>query len=881
MHRVIESIQTAPRSSVFVFPSEIIASFWRRKYLDSNRAVRADRFISWDVFKENGFLLTQVAVPVNRLVRMLFAADLLKRNAAEGFLEMLILPARAEAWKPFVKSIAGMLPLLDRLLREEDISTWLDQRYRRDFMAIGQRYRDFLARHGLFEPSFEPIVPAQLDRSYIVFFPSVIQDYDEFAPYLDQTHVTVVDAEDVASGPIGAYANSRHEIRAFCIACRELLDAGVPSTDIVVTLATSAGYVEELRDEAALFDLPLALRIGKPLADYPIVRLYRLLSSVVTGGYSVDALKQLLLNTVFPWKSPELGRRLVAFGIEHFGLRNFSQGGRYRDLWDQRLSASPDVALRGFYRTLRRSAEAVVMAKTFDDLRQAVLLFNSRFLQTDRLGVEQERSFSAALDELPRLQDAANLVPSLEIESPYSLWSTSLMDRQYVQATRSGGIPVYEYRVAAGIRPSHHFILGAGQGGVSVKQPRYPFLPANLLPEQYRDGRDFSGAFLDLYAASGGQVSFSYSKESYDGPALAPDRFLLSDSVVVPDDTWRSTDPYRHETEVWAGTRETPDLVFSLQKAGIGTMASAAFLDKGFSLVSNPVADSNLAELLKSRQTSDYGEIRISPTGLDSWSSCRFAYLLSGVLGLREHDYDVVYQSARQTGVILHRVFAAVTLELDRLAKEQSPDEFEPSKIFEIVADTLDRWQGPRFIPPVWADQRRSVAEIVDGFLAAEQSFARGTSIHSVEDSFEIRSVHPGVTLHGRIDRISKRDDLFIIIDYKKRLWRKRSGMVAPDGSLITYQIPCYVLLVEDQCGAVGEALYYDMTAQKYEVVFGEAKPWFDDNERAGLEIQTRSAIAQMSEAITNGAYQPPSPRGSCLGCDFRAICREKYLERQ
>ena len=280
---------------------------------------------------------------------------------------------------------------------------------------------------------------------------------------------------------------------------------------------------------------------------------------------------------------------------------------------------------------------------------------------------------------------------------------------------------------------------------------------------------------------------------------------------------------------------------------------------------------------------SDYGEVRVSPTGLDSWSSCRFSYLLSRVLGLRDHDYDVVYQSPREAGVILHRVFAEVTLELDRLAEERSADEplSHSSRIAEVVAETLDRWQGPRFIPPVWTDQRRRVEEFVQGFLVAEGSFAQGTRIHSVEDSFEVRSIRPGVTLHGRIDRISKRDDTFVIIDYKKRLWKKRSGMMAPDGSLTTYQIPCYVLLVEDQIGTVSEALYYDMTAHKYESVFGATKPWFDDGERVGLEAQTYAAIEQMNEAITLGAYQPPSPRGSCQGCDFRAICREKYLVRQ
>ena len=88
--------------------------------------MRSDRFISWDTFKERAFALTHAAKPANRLVRMLFAADLLRRNADDDtFLRTIVLPDFAASWKPFVTTIARMLPSLGRLMAEEDLPAWM------------------------------------------------------------------------------------------------------------------------------------------------------------------------------------------------------------------------------------------------------------------------------------------------------------------------------------------------------------------------------------------------------------------------------------------------------------------------------------------------------------------------------------------------------------------------------------------------------------------------------------------------------------------------------------------------------------------------------------------------------------------------------------
>ena len=123
-------------------------------------------------------------------------------------------------------------------------------------------------------------------------------------------------------------------------------------------------------------------------------------------------------------------------------------------------------------------------------------------------------------------------------------------------------------------------------------------------------------------------------------------------------------------------------------------------------------------------------------------------------------------------------------------------------------------------------------------------------------------------------------DGGYIVVDYKSRLWKKRAGMVTRDGTLVSFQVPVYLLLVEGTYGSVSDALYYDIYKGAYSSVFGGKKPWFDDQERVELLNQTTTAVSRMVKGISASIYTTPGPGEVCEGCDFRAVCREKYRVR-
>jgi len=194
-----------------------------------------------------------------------------------------------------------------------------------------------------------------------------------------------------------------------------------------------------------------------------------------------------------------------------------------------------------------------------------------------------------------------------------------------------------------------------------------------------------------------------------------------------------------------------------------------------------------------------------------------------------------------------------------------------------VLQKVFASWLGARFLLPVQNDVRRRAEEYLRAFLEAEQQMFQDTRVRALEVPLEAAVDIPGVVLHGRIDRVSERAGRYIVVDYKTHLWKKAAGMVTLDGELYSFQIPIYLLLVERAYGPVAEALYYDIHAGAYYNVFGGGKPWFSDEKREDLLRQTAEAIARMHRDVTGGHFETPSPKGGCVPCEFRPVCREKY----
>ncbi len=861
------------REICFVFPSEVAAGFWIRYALSltGRKAIRSDRFISWDTYKEASLSVNRNAVPANNVIRICFASDLLKRNAEDNrFIKALLLPDYANSWRPFIQVLARVLPTLGRLLTDERVA--LKKPLRDDLELIFKKYSDFLDSHRLFEPLYEP-AGAVFGGNTVVFFPDVILDFSEYQHLLDRKAITLVDGLEPMNASVITYPNAKVEVRQTCLACRRLLDAGTPPSAIAITLVSLKGYWEELRDTGCSYDIPFVPRAGKPLADYVSVQLYRLLSECVNLRFSVGVLKELFLHTAYPWENREIGRKLVRFGLDNYGIQNRDGSGSQIDEWRERLQLAGNGELLGFYVRFKRSVTNIVNAATFLDLRASVMAFNAEFLDTLEFSESLSRPFSAALDMLSRIEDTAAQIEDLQLDSPFSLWMLCLKERPYVPQTKGDGIPVYEYRVAAGIYPDHHFILGLSQEASSVQKRPYRFLPPTMLPEEVEEGEDFTRQFYRLYEHSGRVVTMSTAVEGFEGAATPVREF----AQAKPDES--AKDAYRWEKEYWSGHFSPPQYIHRRQRSGFNHFAGTGFIEKQADYTSDPITTPKPAREVSNRLQDSNGMVRISPTGLDTWKHCKFRFLLSRALGLEEEALDTVFTDPRELGILYHRLFAEA-MRLAEGATITNTKEVRSQTVYTVMQSVFNRWLGPRFLSPVRNDILRRAEQKLTSFLESDALKFEGSKLYSLEDTLERGFEQSGLVLYGRIDRISQQGEGFAVVDYKSRLWKKRAGMVTPQDELYSFQIPVYVLLVEGSYGPVSEALYYDIDSGTYYSVFGGDKPWFDDGEREELLRQTKNEIELMHRSISNAEYQTPAPKGGCEPCEFRPVCREKYRVR-
>ena len=809
------------RDMRFIFPSEVAAAFWRREALSLTlrRAVRADRFLSWDRFKEEIFARKQDAVPANSFVRICFAADLLSRNAeGKGLFRSLVLPQYRDSWRPFVRSVARMLPTLDELLQDGQVIPFVDPGLREEFTVIARLYREFLESHGFYEPLHEPKGVVSSPEG-IVFFSDVVLDFAEYEPFLDRMKVELFNDRGSLAATVVSYSNARVEVKQTCLVFRALLDAGIAPSAIAVTLTDPNGYVEELSDIAALYDIPITCRAGKPLADYTEVALYRKLSDCVASGFALSSLKALFINAAYPWRNPEHGRELLRFGIDNYGIQNLSGSAGQSDEWRRRLKPAGKPKLLEFYGRFKRAAESITGAASFSSLRAAVMSFNNSFLDTGGFSESQSLPFSAALDLLAGIEETSAHLQDLKMDSPFSLWMAYLAERRYVHPGRGNGIRVYEYRVAAGIYPEYHFILGVCQEASAVRKPQYPFVPLNMGGEGLQSKGDFTEAFMRLYQCSGRNVVFSGCKESFDGPVTPVRYFTSADPLPAQKDLYAS------EIRFWAGDGLEPRRVYRQQRSGLEYMGSTGLCGKGLDITEQPVTRPALARRITERLTDADGVLPISPSNLDEWYGCKFSYLLHRALGVERIDFDTVYTDPREAGILFHAVLAAA---LREAAGTPVVEGVDPARTVALVDGVFASWLGTKFLPPVWKDLRLRALECLFAFLKTDSIRFADTRLFTLEDSLKIDAGIPGVVLHGRIDRISERQGSFIVIDYKTNVRKKAAGMVAPDGVLFSFQVPIYLLLVEGTYGSVSEALYYDINKADYANVFGGAKPWFD-----------------------------------------------------
>ncbi len=869
----------------FVFPSQVAADFRLRRALSSGtvRALRKERFCSWDTFKEKSFDEARKERPVNGALRMLFAAALLEENSvSRPPLFTRLVPAEfADLSRSYRSLLVGMLPRLEGFGKEldaHDARGFFPPPFLADIDFLADRYRNFLSERGLFEPGSSIPEPEPLPGHSFIFFPEVIEDYGEYASVLSRcSWVTVLTTEQLsreeeANRPsLLRFPGAGAELARLMEEITRLLREGEDPEEIAITLPDRDEWRERLAAAAANRSIKLRFRGGDPLSESVPGRFLRALWETVSGDWELEQTGRLLLDRGVPWRGDDLLRMIVRFGRDYYCHRGARR-------WEERLRKADRPELAARFEKLREGISLLTEASSFALLRERIQPFLQTHLDSDAWSDADMPVLQRCLESLGDLVEAEAAAGPCEVGAVFPLWLSYLETKQYVRRQEKSGIAVYNYRVSAGISPRHHFLPGCGQEKSRVLIRRFPFLSEAQKKQLGGSEQDLSAPFIHLYAFAGSGAKFSFSDEGFGGPDLPPSELIdyeLAPGPVV------SADPYSSEALYWRGGR-APEWLWPEQKLGAGRFLATGGAGKRVSFTRNPVTSPAVLERLLSSLRGNKENLEISPSLLDAFWSCPFAFLADRCLKAREPELNIRYNDPRLTGNLFHKSAARFFYDLGEEAPFASRSAEELKDFMNSTVTSLFRqWRAggdPVPLPPVADSIERfvsgSASALTEAHLAAYGNY-RSTGI---EKRLETGAKGLAVLLAGRMDWIGRNDSGYLVVDYKKNLRLKKGDLLSQDADHYpsSFQIAFYRYLCREEGYGNVSAAYFDMTKERYTAVCGDGeKPWFSEEAAETMNDTLEQAVGNMVRRLKEGDFH--SDDSSCGGCSIRGACRERF----
>ncbi len=699
------------------------------------------------------------------------------------------------------------------------------------------------------------------------------------------------------------FENSVAEVDAVLSEAAELLASGCGQSDIAVTSADES-VTQILLSRARTRGIPLNCRSGKPLSEHPAGRLPELVRACRMSGFSLSSMKNLLMFRAFIWKNAEAAASLVRFGIENRCIKNTSDRPS-GDEWAKRLKVSGG-SLYSFYTGLKIRIGKICGSSSFAELSKELQIFVSTYLETDAeiWDADCEKVFQRTREVLSSLCDAEKQLVNVRIPDPLGLWIELLKEKIYVRRQDAPGISVYPYRVSALINPERHFIIGLSHESSAIVSSAFPFLTDLQRRNLNSTELNMTDDFLRIYSFSGKDVRMSCSADTPSGAALAPGVFIENgriDRVSFRDAGEQAeVSPVQAENLWWnkacsagfrASAAEPLPAISAVQCEGFGYALDTFMTPKGFDASDESFPSDFASARLIPQVSGDDGRLTVSATTLNRWSACRFSFLITDILSVREDAYILYPEDPWTAGTVLHDIlfdFFSRIRESGEAFRFSGRGEHYRLLIENSAAAVFDSWEkkGNYFFGPAWESFRRKAVQLLQRLPEAEAALCDGMRPVRLEEwfSFPVDSeAGIGIKAVGKVDRMSEGPDGAVIVDYKKS-WKKktREKFINKDssGNLDTpetgYQLPFYILLAREAGYKVAGTSYYSISGAQHFPVSGAGGVLSDEDAEQLCELTLRQ-INRMAADCTGGDY---TAEDRCGGCGLRAVCRKRFTVR-
>jgi ATP-dependent helicase/nuclease subunit B len=601
------------------------------------------------------------------------------------------------------------------------------------------------------------------------------------------------------------------------------------------------------------------------------------MGACLDSGFSLPALRDLLLDGSLPWRARGRGRNLVELGRRQRVVKDLPGS----DAWQRalrRAAEDPEAegagGLRAYHRKLAATLRRIGEAPDFRRLKEELTAFSKSLLAPSEWSRAELAAWQFALDTLDGLEEARAGVGALPA-SPFRLWLAFLAGTRYGAPVPEAGVNTYGYGVSAGIRPAHHFLIGASQAATRWVVKKLPGLGSHEEAALGELEHDLSDTRLALYALSGGQVHFSYARQGFQGSHLPPGFFVAA--RVVREAEEPAAHPDLLEERLWLGGPAPESPPSPPRQAGFRRALRTALAPKGLDLTRSPLARADLLQRALEALRDKEGLLGVSPTGLQLFRQCPFGFLLERLLGLRREEASPLAVEPMEFGSLLHRVLQVFH---ERVRRREPQARLAPERreayrrwLAGIVRGVFRAWPEPTPAAPAWRAARHLAEELCYRFLDRDLEELPGARVLATERFLRAPRPQAGIVLRGVIDRVSEWDGGLLVTDYKKKGTPTQAQIFGERP--VSFQMPFYAALLRDAGQPVASAAYYSIEEARYVWVTGGRRPMADGPAMEAALGRLELAVAEMVSRLRAGDFTAPR---TCASCGQRGVCRERFL---
>jgi len=728
--------------------------------------------------------------------------------------------------------------------------------------------------------------------------------------------------------------------------------AGTPPSDIVVVypaLRDNLGLIEEVFSD---FKIPWNTAVGAGLSRAPVIQFLTGIVNLAASGYTRENIVRLIKSPFFPKGQVSGGKTYLDAGEVDLVSRyariegsypNWTKqlGWLYQEMQDpEKAKNYPGISLHSVERVLEGIA---ILLNNLDNLskkkplrdhiegfREFLHLWSIPYLAgaPDELLHEQEiqinQKFHSSLDALARI--AWMPVEDAIDTKDFSRLITSIAEEKDNAARKDdGGVTVLGFRECPHMKFPVVFIGGLVEGVFPSLTTRLPF--TNSLENAKMGTRSLAEIlrveqYYFIAALLSAQKTAYLSAPLADGekPLLTSaffERVRMRAGLSQWPDAGGIVPASRRTAAVQAGEsirdEETCSALDMIPESrGIDDLVERINMERYYrrGVCDSPydgiLSDASICGVLAERYSPEHV---YSPTSLETYANCPFAYFLNRVINLKALPEVELNLSAGDRGTAIHDILSTFYRQWRAAGRNKvSLTSLNDATdiIIRIATEELDRYT---FQSPLWDATRilmlgdsHTGPGYFERFLLHESdeadsplvpslfeySFGMGTteSDDPASSPEPVELVSPDgeqkVFIRGRLDRIDLTPDgNFLIYDYKSGVQHPKTKDIEAGTAL---QLPLYLLAFEKITGnhGIGGGYYTIRREVDRSIVLADSavKDLMVSRPRvskdfAGMIRHSRDCTFAYIDGIRNGSF--PLPREEkCPNqyCEFKRICR-------